>query len=314
VRDPDLLVGADTCDDAAVYRLTPEIALVQTVDYITPLVDDPYTFGQIAAANSISDVYAMGGRPLLALNIVAFPTDSLPMEVLGEILRGGMEKAEEAGVRVVGGHSIDDREPKYGLAVTGIVHPERVLRNSTARVGDRLILTKPLGMGIVSTAIKRDVASAHLIERAVRVMTTLNQHAAAAAADVGVHACTDVTGFGLLGHLHEMTSASRVGAEIQFHRVPVLREVVDLAAQGVVPGGTKRNLDFVEPLVSFDDGVDPVQRLIVADAQTSGGLLLAVAPERCDDLLRALHAHGVPAFAEIGGVIDDPSGRITVKP
>lgn len=296
------------------YRLTPEIALVQTVDFITPLVDDPYTFGQIAAANSISDVYAMGGRPLLALNVVAFPIDSLPMEVLGEILRGGMDKAEEAGVRVIGGHSIDDREPKYGLAVTGIVHPERVLRNSTARVGDRLILTKPLGMGIVSTAIKRDVAGADLIERAIRVMATLNKNAAAAAVEVGVHACTDVTGFGLLGHLHEMTSASRVGAEIQFHCVPLLREVVDLAAQGVVPGGTKRNLSFVEPLVSFDEGIDPVQRLILADAQTSGGLLLAVAPERGDALLRALHTNGVPVFAEIGVVTDERSGRITVRP
>jgi selenide, water dikinase len=297
-----------------VYRLTPEIALVQTVDYITPLVDDPYTFGQIAAANSISDVYAMGGRPLLALNIVAFPTDSLPMEVLGEILRGGMDKAVEAGVRIVGGHSIDDREPKYGLAVTGIVHPERVLRNSTARVGDRLILTKPLGMGIVSTAIKRDIASADLIARAVRVMTTLNKDAAAAALEVGVHACTDITGFGLLGHLREMTSASRVGAEIQFHRVPILREVVDLAEQGVVPGGTNRNLNFVEPFACFDDGVAPVQRLILADAQTSGGLLLAVAPERCDDLLRSLHAHGVPLFAEIGMITADPSGRLTILP
>jgi len=314
VHDPDLLVGADTCDDAAVYRLTPEIALVQTVDYITPLVDDPYTFGQIAAANSISDVYAMGGRPLLALNVVAFPTDSLPMEVLGEILRGGMDKAAEAGVRVVGGHSIDDREPKYGLAVTGIVHPDRVLRNSTARVGDRLILTKPLGMGIVSTAIKRDLATAELIARAVRVMSSLNKNAAAAALEVGAHACTDVTGFGLLGHLRELVSASRVSAEIRFHRVPVLREVVDLAAQGVVPGGTQRNLNFVEPFVSFDAAVGAVHRLILADAQTSGGLLLAVASERCDDLLQALHAHGVPLFAEIGGILDGPAGRITVTP
>src|SRR5512139_377456 len=195
----------ETSDDAAVYRLTPELALVQTVDYITPLVDDPYTFGQIAAANSLSDVYAMGGKPLLALNVVAFPTDALPMNVLGEILRGGIEKAHEAEVRIIGGHSIDDREPKYGLAVTGIVHPERILRNSTARAGDRLILTKPLGMGIVSTAIKRELASADLIARAVRVMTMLNKDAALTAMEIGAHACTDITGFGLLGHLHEMT-------------------------------------------------------------------------------------------------------------
>lgn len=302
----------ETCDDAAVYRLTPELAIVQTVDYITPLVDDPYTFGQIAAANSLSDVYAMGGRPLLALNIVAFPTDTLPMEVLGEILRGGSEKAQEADTRIIGGHSIDDREPKYGLAVTGIVHPEHILRNSTARVGDRLILTKPLGMGIVSTAIKREVASADLIARAVRVMTTLNKQAALAAVEIGVDACTDVTGFGLLGHLHEMTAGSGVGAEIAFHRVPVLREVVDLAARGVVPGGSKRNLSFVEEFVSFDAAVDPVRRLILADAQTSGGLLLAVPPDRSDDLLRALHDNGVPVFAEIGVITGDPSGRIKV--
>ena len=304
----------ETSDDAAVYRLTPDLALVQTVDYITPLVDDPYTFGQIAAANSLSDVYAMGGKPLLALNVVAFPTDTLPMEVLGEILRGGTDKVQEAEARVIGGHSIDDREPKYGLAVTGIVHPGRILRNSTAQVGDRLVLTKPLGMGIVSTAIKREMASAELIARAVRVMTTLNKNAALAAMEVGVNACTDVTGFGLLGHLHEMTSGSGVGADIHFHRVPVLREVVDLAARGIVPGGTKRNLSFAEEFVSFDDAVDGVQRLILADAQTSGGLLLAVTPDRCEDLLRSLHANAVPVFAEIGEITDDASGRIRVRP
>ncbi len=296
------------------YRLTPELALVQTVDYITPLVDDPYTFGQIAAANSLSDVYAMGGKPLLALNVVAFPTDALPMEVLGEILRGGIEKAHEAEVRIIGGHSIDDREPKYGLAVTGIVHPERILRNSTARVGDRLILTKPLGMGIVSTAIKRDVASADLIARAVSVMAMLNKNAALTAMEIGANACTDVTGFGLLGHLHEMTAGSGAGAEINFHRVPVLREVADLAGQGVVPGGSKRNLAFVQEFVAFDAAVDAVQRLILADAQTSGGLLLAVAPERSDEFLRALHAKGVPVFADIGVITDDPAGRIRVMP
>jgi selenide,water dikinase len=285
---------------------------VQTVDYITPLVDDPYTFGQIAAANSLSDVYAMGGKPLLALNIVAFPTDALPLDVLTEILRGGIDKAQEAEVRIVGGHSIDDREPKYGLAVTGLVHPDRILRNSTARVGDHLILTKPLGMGIVSTAIKRELASADLIARAVAVMTMLNKNAALAALAVGAHACTDVTGFGLLGHLHEVTAGSQVCAEISFHRVPVLREVVDLAAQDVVPGGTKRNLAFAQEFADFDAAIDPVQRLILADAQTSGGLLLAVAPERTDDFLRALHANGVPEFADIGVISNGPSGRIRV--
>jgi selenide,water dikinase len=308
------LVGIDPCDDAAVYRLTPDLALVQTVDYITPLVDDPYTFGQIAAANSLSDVYAMGGRPFLALNVVAFPTAALAMDVLTEILRGGFDKAQEADVRIVGGHSIDDREPKYGLAVSGLVHPDRILRNSTARAGDHLILTKELGMGIVSTAIKRELASPDLIARAVSVMVTLNKNAALAAIEVGVHACTDVTGFGLLGHLREMTSASRVGAQVHANRVPVLREVTELAAQDVVPGGTKRNLAFAQEVVDFDAAVDPVQRLILADAQTSGGLLVAVAPERADDLQRTLEANGVPAFADIGVITDDPSGRIRVIP
>ena len=304
----------DPCDDAAVYRLTPDLALVQTVDYITPLVDDPYTFGQIAAANSLSDVYAMGGKPFLALNVVAFPTAALPMDVLTEILRGGVDKAQEADVRIVGGHSIDDREPKYGLAVAGLVHPDRILRNSTARAGDHLILTKALGMGIVSTAIKRELASEDLIARAVAVMVTLNKDAALAAIEIGAHACTDVTGFGLLGHLRGMTSASRVGAQVRVHRVPVLREVVELAAQDVVPGGTKRNLAFAQEVADFDAAVDPVQRLILADAQTSGGLLVAVAPERTEDLQRTLHANGVPVFADIGVITDDSSGRIRVIP
>ena len=304
----------DPCDDAAVYRLTPDLALVQTVDYITPLVDDPYTFGQIAAANSLSDVYAMGGKPFLALNVVAFPTAALPMDVLTEILRGGVDKAQEADVRIVGGHSIDDREPKYGLAVAGLVHPDRILRNSTARAGDHLILTKALGMGIVSTAIKRELASEDLIARAVAVMVTLNKDAALAAIEIGAHACTDVTGFGLLGHLRGMTSASRVGAQVRVHRVPILREVVELAAQDVVPGGTKRNLAFAQEVADFDAAVDPVQRLILADAQTSGGLLVAVAPERTDDLQRTLHANGVPVFADIGVITDDSSGRIRVIP
>jgi selenide,water dikinase len=301
-----------TSDDAAVYRLSPELALAQTVDYITPLVDDPYQFGQIAAANALSDIYAMGARPLLALNVVAFPTDALPIAVLGDILRGGADKAEEADVRIVGGHSIDDKEPKYGLAVTGVVHPDHIWRNSTAQPGDRLILTKPLGIGIISTAIKRAVASVDLIARAVAVMSTLNQQAALAALEVGVHACTDITGFGLLGHLHEMTAGAGLGARISSREVPVLPEVAALAAQGLVPGGSRRNLAFVEPFVSFDDGIDVAQRLILADAQTSGGLLLAVAPARAGALIRALQDRGVPVTAEIGEM-EAAAGRITVE-
>jgi len=303
-----------TADDAAVYRLTPDLALVQTVDYITPLVDDPYQYGQIAAANSISDVYAMGGRPVLALNIVAFPTDALPMDVLGDILRGGADKAAEADVRIIGGHSVDDKEPKYGLAVTGLVHPDRILRNSTARPGDRLFLTKPLGMGIIATAIKRERASADLIERAVRVMTTLNKGAALAAIEVGVDACTDITGFGLLGHLREMTAGSRCGARIGFHQVAFLDGVTELARQGLVPGGTQRNLAYVEPSVTFAAALGSVERLLLADAQTSGGLLLAVPSARAARLREALRAQGVSTVAEIGEIVDDPSGRITVGP
>jgi selenide,water dikinase len=311
--DPNLLVGLNTSDDAAVYRLSPDLAIAQTVDFLTPLVDDPYQYGQIAAANAISDIYAMGATPLLALNIVAFPTDALPMAVLGDILRGGADKAGEADVRIIGGHSIDDKEPKYGMAVTGLVHPDRILRNSTARPGDRLFLTKPLGMGVISTAIKRDLADAALIERAVSVMTTLNKGAARAALDVGVDASTDVTGFGLLGHLHEMTAGSGVGARIAFAQVPVLEGVLALAAQGVVPGGSKRNLAYVEEFVSFADSLDQTRRLILADAQTSGGLLLAVPAQRAASLARALADQGVPVVAEIGEILDDPSGRIVVE-
>ena len=307
-------MGLDTSDDAAVYRLAPDLAIVQTVDFITPLVDDPYQFGQIAAANAISDVYAMGGRPLLALNVVAFPTDALPMDVLAEILRGGTDQAAEADVRIIGGHSVDDREPKYGLAVTGLVHPDRVLRNSTARPGDRLILTKPLGIGIIATAIKRDLADAALIDRAVRLMTTLNRDAAAAATEIGVDAATDITGFGLLGHLREMTEGSGWGARLWFSRVPIVDGVSDLAARGVVPGGSKRNLAHVETIVSFDPGLDQTQRLLLADAQTSGGLLLAVPADRAEALLAALRGRNVPVAAEIGEITDDPSGRIEVMP
>ncbi len=294
------------------YRLTPELAIVQTVDYITPLVDDPYAYGQIAAANALSDVYAMGARPLLALNIVAFPTADLPLEVLGEILRGGADKAAEASVTVAGGHSVDDREPKYGMAVTGIAHPDAIWRNSTAQSGDRLLLTKPLGMGIVSTAVKRDLASAALVRRAIEIMSTLNRGAAEAVASVGAHAATDVTGFGLLGHLHGMTAASRVGARIRVSSVPVLSEAWQLARDGVVPGGTRRNLDFAADFTRFDHDVAPEARLLLADAQTSGGLLIAVAAADSEALQEALRERGAPVVAEIGELIDDPAGAIQV--
>lgn len=313
--DPNLLVGIETGDDAAVYRLGPELALIQTVDYFTPIVDDPYSFGAIAAANALSDVYAMGGRPLLALNIVGFPIGKLSVDVLGEILRGGAEKAMEAGVLIVGGHSIDDNEPKYGLAVTGLIHPDLVATNKQARVGDDLILTKPLGMGIISTAIKREKAPPSVVNRAIEVMSTLNRGAAEAMAEVGVHACTDITGFGLLGHLYGMTRASGVGARIKLSNLPILSEVWELAKEGCIPGGTRRNYDYLQEkeAVGWDPGIDETTRLVVADAQTSGGLLISVAKEKSRDLLSLLETKKTPAAARIGEIVENASGQIRVE-
>jgi selenide,water dikinase len=304
-------VGLETGDDAAVYRLTDELGLVLTVDYFTPIVDDPYAFGQIAAANTLSDVYAMGGRPLVMLSIVGFPKDRLPMSVLGEILKGGAEKAREAGVSVVGGHSIDDAEPKIGYAAVGLVHPERVWRNVGARPGDALVLTKPVGTGIISTAIKQDKAPERAVKAAVRSMTALNRAAAEAAATVTVHAATDVTGFGLLGHLREMTVGSRVRARIRAGAVPLLPDVVALAEAGLVPGGTKRNLRAVAAVVRWAAEIPDALRFVIADAQTSGGLLVAT-PDAAG-LLQSLAAAGVEGAAEIGEVVgEDPVGTIEV--
>jgi len=307
--DANVLVGLGTADDAAVYRLAADQALVATVDYITPVVDDPYVFGAIAAANSLSDIYAMGARPLFALNIVGFPRDRLPLETLARILEGGAAKAAEAGIGILGGHSVDDPEPKYGLVVLGLVHPERVVTNAGAQPGDRLFLTKPLGMGIVTTAIKRDAAPPATVEQALDTMSTLNRAAAEAMLAVGVHAATDVTGFGLLGHLLELLVASGVGAHLHLARVPVLAGAWELARAGIFPGGTRRNLAHVQPHVHWD-GLDEVEQLVLADAQTSGGLLIAVAPERAAALAEALTARGVLA-AEIGEVTGE-AGRVRV--
>lgn len=313
IADPNVLVGTETADDAAVYRLSDELALVLTVDYFTPIVDDPYAFGQIAAANSLSDVYAMGGRPVAMLSIVGFPRDRLPLALLGEILRGGAEKGQEAGVSVVGGHTIDDLEPKIGYAVVGLVHPGKVWKNAGARVGDRLVLTKPIGTGIISTAIKKGEAPPRAVEAAVRTMTALNRAAAEAVDEVGAHAVTDVTGFGLLGHLREMTAGSKVRARIQAGQVPVLPEVRNLAAAGFVPGGTKRNARAVRGVVQWDPGIDETTRTVLVDAQTSGGLLIATA--RGEALLAALHARGLAGAALIGEIVEeDPLGGIQVVP
>jgi len=302
-EDPRALVGHETRDDAAVYQLTEDQAIVETVDFFTPVVDDPYWFGRIAAANAFSDVWAMGGRPLFALNLVCFPVKTLPLAVLSDILRGGADAAREAGAPILGGHSIDDPEPKYGMAVTGVVHPARILRNVGARPGDRLLLTKPLGSGIVTTAIKRGVAPAALAARAIEVMAALNRRAGEILAASGaVDALTDVTGFGLLGHAWEMAEGSGVALGLSAAAVPVMDGVEALAASDVVPGGSKANLEWVAPHVRFPEGMSPARRMVLADAQTNGGLLAAVRPERADGILAALREAGIEAAA-IGEVL-----------
>lgn len=307
----EVVVASETKDDAAVYRLPDGTGLVQTVDFFTPIVDDPFDWGRIAAANAASDVYAMGGIPRIALNLVAWPVDDLPLEMLSEVLRGGAKVAAEAGMAIVGGHSITDPEPKYGMAVTGFVDLDHVVRNSTASPGARLVLTKPLGTGIIATAIKQGRADPEQVRAAVEIMTTLNADAASAMVEVGVQAATDVTGFGLLGHLHEMLAGSGVDADVDASAVPFLPGVLDLARAGVVPGGTKRNARFLESRVDWGD-LSREERLALADAQTSGGLLIAVAEDRAQDLSDALAMRGIEA-AEIGETHEGEPGRITVR-
>lgn len=302
--DENVLVGFDTSDDAGVYRLREDLAIVQTVDFFTPIVDDPFDFGRIAATNALSDVYAMGATPVTALNLVAFSLQELGGEVLTEILRGAAEVAAEAGVAILGGHSIEDAEPKFGLAVTGVVHPDEVITNGGGRAGDTLVLTKPLGAGVVSTALKRGVADAPL-EQTVRVMTTLNRDAAAAARAAGVHAMTDVTGFGLLGHLHELAMASGLAAEIDAGAVPAIPGVLELLSSGddrAIAGGTRRNREHAERFTEYAPDVLEAHRWLVSDAMTSGGLLVA---------LLAADAAEVPGAA-IGSLVDGPPGSIRV--
>lgn len=309
ITDPRVLVGTE--DDAGVYKITDDVAIVQTVDFFTPIVDNPYDFGAIAAANALSDIYAMAAKPLTALNLVAFPKDG-PMDVLAEIMRGGAEKAVEAGVSIIGGHSIDDREPKYGMAVTGIVHPGKMALKSGAKPGDRLVLTKPLGIGIISTAIKAGKASGELIAVAVRNMKTLNKHASDAMIEAGVKGATDITGFGLLGHLHEMLHASGVSARLTFSTIPFIPGVRELVKFSV-PGGTRANLRHVGDKVTWAAGITEDEKLMLADAQTSGGLLIAVSPDRLDGLLAGLAARSVETKAVIGQVIEGEAGKIVVE-
>ena len=313
--DPNLLVGSDTADDAGVYRLDARRALVQTVDFFTPIVDDPFVFGQIAAANALSDVYAMGGRPLTALNLLGVPVDAVPPEVIATILAGGGAKVREAGCVLVGGHSIRNPEPIYGLSVTGLVHPQRMMTNAGAKPGDVLMLTKPLGTGIATTAIKRGLASARLEKRAVAVMSRLNRVGADLAEAGLVRGATDVTGFGLLGHLASMCRSSGVAAEIDAGRVPALdREILPLIEQGCVPGGTRTNLQTATAGgVVFGDEVSEARRLLLADAQTSGGLLLCVPRRKQERVLAMLKADRTLCAAVVGRIVRGSEARIVVR-
>jgi cysteine desulfurase len=307
-NDPAILVGYESSDDAAVYRIDENTAIVQTVDFIPPVVDDPYMYGAIAAANAISDVYAMGANPLFALSIVGFPDRELPLEVLQEILRGAHDKASEAGIRIIGGHSVEDSEPKFGLVVTGIVHPGRILRNSNARPGDALILTKPLGTGIVTTAIKRGLADKPAVEMVMTLMAELNKNAADVISGFPVNACTDVTGFGLLGHLKEMVCSAGLHVYLRAGDVPVLDAAWEYAAAGAIPGGTRNNLEFVKTMVTWNKDMPELMKFILADAQTSGGLLISLPEAHAKEMLSHLHAAGVVRAAIIGRFAEGDPG------
>ena len=313
IAHPNLLVGTETGDDAAVYRLSDQTALVLTVDFFPPITDDPYEFGLIAAANSLSDVYAMGGRPLLALNIVGFPV-GLPKDVLGEVLRGGYAKASEAGCLIVGGHTVDDAEPKYGLSVVGIIEPGKQITNAAAQPGDALVLTKPLGTGVITTGGKQGKVPPEVLQGAVATMATLNKAAAEAMMKVGVHACTDITGFGLMGHLRSMVRGSKVSARIHLSQVPVLPGAWELLEQGVAPGGTHRNLSSVADTVRWHPDLTQRDQLLLCDAQTSGGLMIAVAQEKLAALLSELGANEVATRAVIGDITSGQPSQIEVTP
>jgi len=304
--EPNVIMGFDALGDAGVYDLGDGRALVQTVDVLTPIADDAYIFGQIAAANSLSDIYAMGARPLTALNVVGFPAD-LDLSILRRLVEGGMDKIREAGAALVGGHTIKDKELKYGLAVTGLVERDKLVTNAGARPGDRLILTKPLGTGVISTALKADKASPEAIEEINSLMARLNRVASEAMLEVGVNACTDITGFGFLGHLFEMLSASNVGGRIQAELVPLVDGVLDYVRKKFIPGGTKKNFDYIDPHVKLLTEIDPALHLVLCDAQTSGGLLMAVPEERAEQLLDLLHHRGVSQARPVGRLFDAPS-------
>jgi selenide,water dikinase len=312
VEDPNALVGPDTADDCAVYRINDTHAIVQSVDFFTPIVDDPYTFGQIAAANSLSDVYAMGAEPLFALSIMGFPQHNLSLDVMAEIMRGGADKAKEAGISVLGGHTIEDSELKYGLVVTGYAEIDQIRTNGGAKPGDDLVLTKPLGVGAISSAIQRGIASEGLIQKAATLMATLNKQAAQAVREVGVNAVTDVTGFGLLGHLLEMTQASKVSAEIFADSIPTLEEAWEFVRKGKIPAATHTNLKYVNPHLQYGDRLPAEVPLMLADPQTAGGLLIAVPSEKKEQLIARLKELKTPAASHIGRITTEQDKRIVV--
>jgi cysteine desulfurase len=312
-NDAKVLVGANTADDAAVYQIDEKTAIVQTVDFFTPIVDDPHYFGAIAAANAFSDVYAMGGKPLFALNIVAFPSNRLPEEVLKRILQGAQDKAKEAGVSIIGGHTIDDTEPKYGMAVTGLVSPSRVLTNANAQPGDAIILTKPIGTGIISTAIKRGLANQGTIDSTIALMSELNRTAAEVMEKYPVNACSDVTGFGLLGHLYEMAAASKLSVEVFVKRVPVLPEAREFAAANVIPGGTQNNLGYISPYVEWEEGISEIDKILLCDAQTSGGLLIVLSEIEAKKLETQLKQSGVVGAMIIGRFAERKEKEILIN-
>jgi len=299
--DDNLIVGLDKSDDAAVYKINDDTAVILTMDFFTPVVDDPYKYGQVAAANSLSDVYAMGGKPLTAMNIVCFP-NCLSVDILGQILKGGADKIFEAGAVVAGGHSVEDNEPKYGLSVMGMVHPDKVITNSAAKPGDVLILTKPLGLGILNTAIKADLVNEEVINKAIEIMSYLNKDACEAMQTVGVNSCTDITGFGLLGHALEMAEGSDVTIEIWSDYLPIIKESIELAKMGIIPGGAYRNQEHVGDKVVFVNSINQEIKDILFDPQTSGGLLISVAEDRAEKLLSLLRKNNKTSFSMIGKV------------
>ncbi|MFC2104012.1 selenide, water dikinase SelD [Bacteroidota bacterium] len=310
--NPNILIDARNSDDAAVYKINNDTTLVQTVDFFTPIVDKPYDFGAIAAANALSDIYAMGATPLFALNIVGFPSNRLPIEVLNQILKGAQNKANEAGISILGGHTIDDPELKYGMVVSGTVNPNKILSNSKAKDGDAIILTKPIGLGIITTALKRGLVSKETENRVIKIMSELNKYAAEIMQQFDVNACTDVTGFGLLGHLSEITLASKIDVEIFSDLVPIIEETWEFAASNIIPGGSTNNLNHFSKYIEWNSNISEIEKIILCDAQTSGGLLFTIPTNQKDEVLKLLKESGITYASHIGNCVSKGNGLITI--